>query len=58
MKFRITGSINLGEEGKRSFDKEIEAKSENHAKHLLFAFFGSNNGLPRAKIRIGTISKV
>ena len=58
MKFKITGSINLGEEGKRSFDKEIEAKSENHAKHLLFAFFGSNNGLPRAKIKIDSISKV
>ena len=57
MKFKITGSINLTE-GKRSFVKEVEAKSENHAKHTLFALFGSHNGLPRAKVKIDSVSKV
>jgi len=58
MKFNVTGSINLGEAGKRRFNKEVEAKSENHAKHTLFAMFGSANGLPRAKVKIDSISKV
>jgi len=57
MKFKVTGSIDL-KEGKRRFEKEVEAKSESHARHTLYALFGSHNGLPRAKVRIDGISKV
>jgi len=57
MKFKVTGSIDL-KEGKRRFEKEVEAKSESHARHTLYALFGSHNGLPRANVRIDGISKV
>lgn len=57
MKFRITGEIKAGA-GTRKFTKEVEAKSENHAKELAYALFGSQNGLKRTNVKIAEIAKV
>ncbi|MBU0591244.1 50S ribosomal protein L18a [Candidatus Micrarchaeota archaeon] len=56
MKFIVSGKITLGK-GKRNFSKEVEAKTENHAKDLVYALMGSNNGTARNKIKIETIVK-
>ncbi len=55
MKFSISGTIKLKEA--RSFTKSIEAKSEKHARELLYAAFASRNGLSRDRIKIGKVSK-
>lgn len=57
MKFRIEGEFRLGLE-KREFSKEVEAESENHAKELLYALLGSQNGAKRSTVKIGHIEKV
>ncbi|MEW6528751.1 MAG: 50S ribosomal protein L18Ae [Candidatus Micrarchaeota archaeon] len=57
MKFILEGTIGLPN-GKRKFSKEVEAKSEAHAKDLVYALFGSTNGLVRSKIKIENISQV
>ena len=43
---------------KRPFTKEVEAKSENHAKELVYALLGSQNGIKRTNVKIAEISKV
>ena len=57
MKFRITGEMKAGA-GIRKFTKEVEAKSENHAKELIYALLGSQNGLKRTNVKIAGIAKV
>ena len=57
MKFGVSGEINVGSE-KRAFRKEVEAKSEAHAKEMVYALFGAQNGLKRVNVKIGEISKV
>ena len=57
MKFRINGEIKLGSEH-RKFSKEIDAQTENHAKELIYALFGSQSGIKRVNIKIAGIEKV
>ena len=55
--FNVSGKIILGI-GERTFTKEVEAPSENAAKHKAYALFGSMNGVPRNKIKIEKVEKV
>ena len=57
MKFKVDGEIKIGSE-QRVFTKEIEAKSENHAKELIYALFGAQNGIKRVNVKIAEIKKV
>lgn len=57
MKFSVHGKMKLGKE-ERLFSKEIEAESENAARHTTFALLGSHNGIKRNKIIIEKIEKV
>ncbi len=56
MKFTVSGKIRLGAE-ERTFVKEVEAASENAARHKAYGLFGSQNGLPRNKVRIEKVEK-
>ncbi len=56
MKFTVSGKIVLGAE-ERAFVKEIEAASENAARHKAYGLFGSQNGLPRNKVKIEKVEK-
>lgn len=56
MKFIINGVIEL-RDGKRNFSNEVEAKSEHHARELVYSLFGSRNKLNRNKINIESVSK-
>ncbi len=55
--FNVSGKIMLGRE-ERTFSKQVEAESENAAKHKAFALFGSVNGVKRNKIKIEKVEKV
>ncbi len=57
MKFTVNGTVEIPN-GKRAFSKEVEAKSEKHAKEMVYSLFGSQNGLNRNKIRIVGVVKV
>ena len=57
MKFKVDGEIKIGSE-QRVFTKEVEAKSENHAKELIYALFGAQNGIKRVNIKISKLTKV
>ncbi|MEK6982235.1 MAG: 50S ribosomal protein L18Ae [Candidatus Micrarchaeota archaeon] len=57
MKFNVSGTITI-EGTKRTFVKEIEAESENHAKNITFAEFGSNNGLKKSHVQIDQVKKI
>ena len=57
MKFRISGEMKIGSE-KRAFTKEIEAKSEAHAKEMVYSLFGAQNGVKRTNVKIAEIAKV
>jgi len=56
MKFTVSGKITLGIE-ERTFVKEVDAASENAARQKAYGLFGSQNGLPRNKVRIEKIEK-
>ncbi len=56
-KFNVSGKITLGSE-ERPFSKEIEAETENAARHRAYAVFGSANGVKRNKIKIDKVEKV
>ncbi|MFH0885279.1 MAG: 50S ribosomal protein L18Ae [Candidatus Micrarchaeota archaeon] len=56
-KFNVSGKITLGSEV-RAFSKEVEAETENAAKHRAYALFGSTNGVKRNKIKIEKVEKV
>ncbi len=58
MKYLVTGVLTLPHSGERPFKKEIEAKSEEHAKDKVYALFGSHNGLKRTKIKIKEVKKL
>ena len=49
--------MKIGSE-KRAFTKEVEAESENHAKELVYALLGSQNGIKRSNVKIEGIAKV
>jgi ribosomal protein L20A (L18A) len=55
--FTVSGKIMLGS-GERTFSKQVEAESENMAKHKTYALFGSANGVKRNKIKIDKVEKV
>lgn len=57
MKFSVSGEMKIGSE-RRPFRKEVEAESEAHAKELVYALFGAQNGVKRVNVKIGEISKV
>lgn len=57
MKFTVSGTVDIPN-GKRKFSKEVEAKSENHAKETVYSLFGSTNGINRNKIHVESVSKV
>lgn len=57
VKFNVSGKITLGTEV-RTFSKEVEAETENAAKHRAYALFGSTNGVKRNKIKIEKVEKV
>ncbi len=57
VKFNVSGKITLGTEV-RAFSKEVEAETENAAKHRAYALFGSANGVKRNKIKIEKVEKV
>lgn len=57
MKFVVSGVVEIPN-GKRNFTKEVEAKSENHAKDLVCSLIGSTNGVKRNKIKIASVEKV
>lgn len=57
MRYLIKGTIQFPDELK-SFSKEVEGKSKNHAKQHLYSLFGSNNRMRRNKIKINTITKM
>jgi ribosomal protein L20A (L18A) len=56
MKFTVSGKITLGSEV-RAFVKVVEAASENAAKHKAYGLFGSQNGLPRNRVKIEKVEK-
>lgn len=56
MKFTVHGKMILGSV-ERSFAKEVEAENENVAKHRACALLGSNNGVPRNRIKIDKVEK-
>ncbi len=57
MKYKIKGKIRFGSGSERSFERVVEAKSKEHAKDVLMALFGSNNGVKRTAIDIESIEE-
>ena len=57
MKFRINGEMKIGSET-RAFTKEIEAKTEAHAKEIIYSLFGAQNGVKRSNVKIAEITEV
>ena len=58
MKYIVSGKLIKNKKDQTEFKKEIEAETINHAKELIYAFFGSKNGLKRTMIKIEKIEKV
>lgn len=56
MKFTVYGKMTLGME-ERAFAKEVEAESENSARHKAYALLGSHNGVTRDKVKIEKVEK-
>lgn len=56
MKFVVSGKISMGIE-ERAFTKTLEAESENAARQKAYSLLGSNNGIPRNKIKIDKVEK-
>jgi len=56
MKYRITGKL-THKNGKK-FSRQMEADSENMAKHKIYSFFGNVYRIPRKKITIESIKKI
>jgi ribosomal protein L20A (L18A) len=57
MLFNVSGKIEL-KGGEREFSKQLEAESENDAKHKTYALFGSMNGIKRNKVLIQKVEQV
>lgn len=56
MRFTVSGRIELPN-GARPFSKEVDAKSEKHARELVYSLFGSVNGVNRGKVKIESVAK-
>ncbi len=57
MKFKIQGAAEVGRET-LPFEKEIEAKTEKHAKDVVYSIYGSKHGVSRSKIEINSIEEL
>ena len=57
MKFEIKGTV-LVKDILQKFSKTVEAKSENHAKDVLYALLGSNYKVTRKNISIESVKEV
>lgn len=56
-KYVVSGKIRLGI-SERPFSKEVEAPSENAARHKAYGLFGSKNGVKRNMIKIDKVETV
>ena len=56
MKYSVSGTVALGRL-ERTFEKTIEAKTENEAKHNIYSHFGSSNAVGRTRVKIVKIEK-
>lgn len=52
MKYTVTGTNT-----KKKFTMEVDAESDNHAKELVYAHFGSRSGTRRVNIIIEEVKK-
>jgi len=57
MKYIINGEMLLKGES-RKFHKEVEADSQKRAVEIVYAELGSNHGLRRKDVRIGSVEEV
>jgi len=57
MKYSIDGWMLLGKE-QRKFHKEVEAENQKRALERVYAELGSNHGLSRRAIKIGSVKEV
>ncbi|MFA4982644.1 MAG: 50S ribosomal protein L18Ae [Candidatus Micrarchaeia archaeon] len=55
-KFLVTGSV-AGKNGRRPFEKLLEAQSEKLAREKAMALLGSNAGIKRSAIKIDSVEK-
>jgi ribosomal protein L20A (L18A) len=56
-KYAVSGTVVIPN-GTRTFAKEVEAQSANHATDMVKALFGSQNGVNRNKVKIDKVEKV
>jgi ribosomal protein L20A (L18A) len=54
--FVFTGEISLGR-GKHTFEREVEAESEKHARDKLYSELGSEHSITRGKIEIEDVEE-
>lgn len=54
--FLFEGQLETGR-ARRSFNREVEAESEKHAKDQLYSTLGSEHSVTRSKIDIETIKQ-
>ena len=52
--FRITGTFQMGRDRQR-FTKEVAAKDEKAARHILLSDMGSKHGITRPNIQVKTV---
>jgi large subunit ribosomal protein LX len=57
MKFLIEGKFRAGVQWEK-FSKEIEAKSEKHAREIVLSTYGSQHKVERRLIEINTVKEV
>ncbi|MEM2974057.1 MAG: 50S ribosomal protein L18Ae [Candidatus Micrarchaeia archaeon] len=56
MKYRVAGKLILKKDKK--FTRQIEASSENMARHKIYSFFGNVYRIPRRKIIIESVEEI
>jgi ribosomal protein L20A (L18A) len=54
--FKATGEVDYGRK-KSSFEKTVEAESEDHAESIVYGEIGSKHGLTRGKITIDNLEE-
>ena len=54
--YEFEGQLETGR-AKRSFNREIEAESEKHAKDQLYSVLGSEHSITRSKITVETATQ-
>ena len=56
-KFLVIGKVGADKTA-RPFEKQVEAASEKLAREKVYALFGSNAGIKRSAIKIGSVEKI